>query len=68
MFKNLETQPDIAERKMYSLGSVRNMACRDGFPKPEKSIGSVKFYNKTAIDRYFKAKVDRRFKRKEIES
>jgi hypothetical protein len=62
MFRDLETRQDIAFRKMYSLHTLNNMAVKPGFPKCVKKIGSVKFYDKRAVDRFFDSRVDHRFR------
>ena len=62
MFKNFETQADIANRTSYTLGTVRKFARDARFPKAEHVIGRTHFYSKRAVDRYFDSKVDHRFK------
>jgi hypothetical protein len=61
-FDDFETQSDIAARMLYSPYTIQTFATRKGFPKAEFVIGRTKFYRKSAVKKFFAAKVDRRFR------
>jgi hypothetical protein len=61
-FEDFETQYDIAVRHNCSIFSVRGYTAKKDFPKAERVIGRTKFYRKSAVNKYFAAKVDHRFR------